>query len=343
MSLTKKFGIGLAALTIAGGMSGANAAENWSMATPWGGGPLLEQAAKGVASEIELLTGGAYKIEVFPGGTLGKALKVTDTVSKGVAQMGHNWPGYDWGVDRTGVLFGGFAGTMPHEQMVHWLHKGGGDQMWMDWRMDKFNVAAFPCSSAPREIFMHSHKRIEQLSDYKGVKMRTSGAWAEIAQTLGASTVILAGSEVYPALERKVVDAIEWAGPKQNMDAGYDKIAKYIILPGIHQPNAMHECLVNANAWNSLSKDQQTIMTHAGRLGVYDFYEQIGHDDAIAFTKLLNGPNEIVDITQEFKDAAKKATDEWSAKQGEGNEWFAKVWKSQQDYAEAWKFSSRYR
>ena len=143
MSFTKKLGISLAALTIAGGMSSANAQERWSMATPWGGGPLLEQAAKGAASEIKLLTGGAIEVEVFPGGTLGKALKVTDTVSKGVAQMGHNWPGYDWGIDRTGVLFGGFAGTMPHEQMVHWLHKGGGADMWMEWRMDKFNVAAF--------------------------------------------------------------------------------------------------------------------------------------------------------------------------------------------------------
>lgn len=343
MSLTRKFGIGLAALTIVGGTSATNAAERWSMATPWGGGPLLEIAAKGAASEIELLTGGEITIEVFPGGTLGKALKVTDTVSKGVAMIGHNWAGYDWGIDRTGVLFGGFAGSMPHQQMMHWLFAGGGAEMWMEWRKDVFNVAAFPCGSLPREVFMHSHKRIETLEDYKGVKMRTSGAWAEIAQTLGASTVILAGSEVYPALERKVVDAIEWGGPKQNMDAGYEKIAKYIILPGIHQPLAVHECVVNMDAWNNLSDSQQKIMQHAGRLITYEFYEQIGHDDAIAFAKLMNGPNEIVEITDEFKEAAKKATDEWSAAQGTDNEWFAKVWKSQQDYAEAWKFADRYR
>ena len=64
--------------------------------------------------------------------------------------------------------------------------------------------------SAPRELFAHSHKPIRSLDDYKGMKVRTAGAWAEIAQKLGASTVILAGAEVYPALERKVVDAIEW-------------------------------------------------------------------------------------------------------------------------------------
>ncbi|MCY4502057.1 MAG: C4-dicarboxylate ABC transporter substrate-binding protein, partial [Alphaproteobacteria bacterium] len=76
------------------------------MATPWGGGPLLEYTAKGIAKEIEFLTNGEIKVEVFPGGTLGKALKVTETVRKGVAEISHNWAGYDWGVDRTGVLFG---------------------------------------------------------------------------------------------------------------------------------------------------------------------------------------------------------------------------------------------
>lgn len=343
MNFCKASAAMLSAAAISAFALSAHAAERWSMATPWGGGPLLEQGAKGAAAEIELLTNGEITIEVFPGGTLGKALKVTETVSKGVAKIGHNWPGYDWGIDRTGVLFGGFAGTMPHNQMMHWLFAGGGADLWMEWRMDVFNVAGFPCSSLPREIFMHSHKRIETLADYKGVKMRTSGAWAEIAQTLGASTVILAGSEVYPALERKVVDAIEWGGPKQNMDAGYDKIAKYIILPGIHQPNAIHECIVNADAWNGLSEHQQTIMQRAGRLNTYDMYEKVGQDDAIAFVKLMEGPNEIVEITQEFKDAAKVATDKWSSAQGADNPWFAKVWKSQQDYAELWKFADRYR
>ena len=68
----------------------ATAAENWSMATPWGGGPLLEYNAKGIAKDIEFLSNDDIKVEVFPGGTLGKALKVSDTVKKGVAEIGHN-------------------------------------------------------------------------------------------------------------------------------------------------------------------------------------------------------------------------------------------------------------
>ncbi len=331
---------------VVGAVAGASVpaqAQNWSMATPWGGGPLLEYNAKGIAKDIEFLSDNKIKVEVFPGGTLGKALKVTDTVKKGVAQIGHNWAGYDWGIDRTGVLFGGFAGTMAHEKMVHWLFRGGGAELLMEWRLAKFNVAAFPCGSQPAEVFLHTHKKIASLEDYKGVKVRTSGAWAEIAQTLGASTVILPGSEVYPALERKVVDGIEWGTPFMNESAGYEKIAKYIVVPGIHQPSAFHECVVNKGVWDGLSDRQKKLLAVAGERMVFNFWMEVGHKDAPAFNKFMKSGNEIVDLDAGFKAAAKKAIADWASKQGEGNEWFAKVWKHQQDYAASWAQSARYR
>lgn len=324
-------------------MAGAASAENWSMATPWGGGPLLEYAAKGVAKDITFLTNEEITVEVFPGGTLGKALKVTETVNKGVAQVGHNWAGYDWGVDRTGVLFGGFAGTMPHEQMMHWMFRGGGADLLMEWRLAKFGVGSVPCGSAPREIFMHSHKKVATLEDYKGMKVRTSGAWAEIAQTLGASTVILAGAEVYPALERKVVDGIEWGTPSMNVAHGFAKVANYIVVPGIHQPTAFHECVVNKAAWEGLSDRNKKLVQLAGQQMTLNFWMQLGHEDAPAFDDYMKSGNEVVELDENFKAEAKKAIDAWAEEQGKDNEWFAKVWASQQAYAETWSKAHLYR
>ena len=54
----------------------AQAQHNWKMATSWGGGPLMEIGAKAFADEIAFLTEGRLTVEVFPGGTLGKALTV---------------------------------------------------------------------------------------------------------------------------------------------------------------------------------------------------------------------------------------------------------------------------
>ena len=92
---TKKALLGAALGAILAAPATSMAVEQWSMATAWGGGPFLKDWAEGYARTVERLTGGEIKIQVFPGGTLGKALKVSDTVKSGVAQIGHTWMGYD--------------------------------------------------------------------------------------------------------------------------------------------------------------------------------------------------------------------------------------------------------
>jgi TRAP-type mannitol/chloroaromatic compound transport system substrate-binding protein len=336
--------IGLAGLLGFGAVGTAQAQQKLDMATPWGGGIMLEFVARGAAANMEMTTNDTIKVEVYPGGTLGKALKVTDTVAKGVAHTSHNWPGYDWGVDKTAILFGGFAGSMEWDKMMHWMFRGGGQEMMMEWRLEKFKVASIPCGSAPREIFAHSHKAVRNLEDYKGMKVRTAGAWAEIAQKLGASTVILAGAEVYPALERKVVDAIEWGTPTHNIVMGFEKVAKYIIVPGVHQPLAVHECEFTKSVWDGFTDRQKTQLKAAGQLMTWDLYMKLGNDDAPNWMTYVNSKkNEIIDLPQEFKDAAKAATDEWVSEQDQSNTWFTKVWKSQVDYSNLWSQAHRYR
>ena len=65
--------IGLAGLLGLGAVSTSQAATKLDMATPWGGGVMLEYVARGAAANMELFTSNNVKVEVFPGGTLGKA------------------------------------------------------------------------------------------------------------------------------------------------------------------------------------------------------------------------------------------------------------------------------
>ena len=112
----------------------------------------------------------------------------------------------------------------------------------------------------------------------KGLKIGTSGAWAEIAGRLGASTVILPGAEVYPALERGVVDAIEWGSASANLPSGFHKIAKYVIMPGIHQPGAVFECAFNLDVWNRISDRDQEMLRLAGRLMTLDSWTRYAYN-----------------------------------------------------------------
>ena len=110
------------------------------MATGWPGGPLMDIGSKAYADKVAELSDGRIKIQVFPGGALGNALKVSETVKNGVAELGHTWMGYDWGADTTTVLFGGYAGSMDTERMLHWIYEGGGLELQRQYRDEKFGV-----------------------------------------------------------------------------------------------------------------------------------------------------------------------------------------------------------
>ena len=112
--------LALGAAPLAQAQSGPS--YTWKMATGWPGGPLMDIGSKAFAERMAVLSGGRFKIQTFPGGALGNALKVPETVKNGLAEVGHTWMGYDWGKDQTTVLFGGYAGSFDTERMLHWLY-----------------------------------------------------------------------------------------------------------------------------------------------------------------------------------------------------------------------------
>lgn len=314
-----------------------------SMATPWAGGHWFE-SAKGFASLVNNLTENRVRIDVYPAGTLGSALKVTETVQKGIAQAGHNWAGYDWAIDRTGVLLASWAGGMTPEEYILWLYSDGGAELWKTWRQEKFDVVAVPCGVHEPDIFMHAHKPVKTLEDLKGLKLRTSGAWAEIAPKLGISTVILPGSEVFTALDRKVVDAVEFGGPSLNLTEGFHKIAKYVIMPGLHSPGGMYECIFNKSVWSKLSDRDRQMIEYAGRLTVMDTWINFAKSDFDAYKTMRESPNvEIVRVDAEVTKAAQVASRQWAEEQAGKNEWFKRVYEQQSAFLERMKLWPEFR
>ncbi len=310
---------------------GAAKAAEWSMAAPWGGGVFLEDA-KEFAEMVKFMTEGRIDITVFPAGTLGKALKVTDTVKSGVAQAGHNWMGYDWGIDKTTVIFAGYAGGLTEEEQFLWLYEAGGAALWEEYRMEKFGVVSIPCGIFPSEVFLHSKRKVTNLAEYKGIKQRTAGAWAEIGGNLGASTVILPGAEVYAALERGVIDATEWSSPSANEPVGFHKIAKYIIFPGVHQPSAVQECQFNKAAWGAVSERDQKMIRLAARLSTFDAWRDHAYKDLGAYQRFEKSGNTMLRLEPEFINIAQKAANDWADEQVAGNAWFKKMLNHQRGF-----------
>ncbi len=336
----------VAAVTIAAGLTLARdaAAEvKWKMATSWGGGPLMEIGAKALAEQIEFLTEGRVKVQVFPSGTLSKGLDVRSAVRKGVAEIGHTWMGYDWGKDKTTVLFGGFAGSMDSERMLHWIYEGGGLEMWRQYNEEKFDLVSFPAFIRTAEAFLHSRKAVRTLDDLKGLKFRTAGAWLEISKSLGAAPVTMPGGEVYAALERGAIDATEWGTLYENQTTGFHKIAKYVIIPGVHQPVAPFEMVINPKAWAGISDRDKQLVELAAKIVTFESWTKIGHEDAKALEFYKKAGNVIIELDAAVQKRAKKLAMDWAMVQAKDNAWFDKVLKHQIAYEKLWKGAASYR
>jgi TRAP-type mannitol/chloroaromatic compound transport system substrate-binding protein len=74
---------------------------------------------------------------------------------------------------------------------------------------------------------------------------------------------VLPGGEIFPALERGVIDAAEFVGPFQDRRLGLHKAAKFYYTSGWHEPATVSELLINKAAWDKLPADLKAIVQNA--------------------------------------------------------------------------------
>jgi TRAP-type mannitol/chloroaromatic compound transport system substrate-binding protein len=106
-------------------------------------------------------------------------------------------------------------------------------------------------------------KEIKSVDDLKGVKMRIPGLAGRVYKELGVDSRLIAPGEIFPNLERGVIDAAEFVGPYLDRQLGLHKVAKYYYTTGWHEMATASEVIINKAKWNSLPKDLQAIVENA--------------------------------------------------------------------------------
>jgi TRAP-type mannitol/chloroaromatic compound transport system substrate-binding protein len=234
------------------------------MVMPWSKGLLFYDMAQHFADSVALASGGRLDIKLFSAGELVGAMESFDAVSKGSAEIGHDWPGYWKGKNENFVSFASVPFGLDAEGYNIWLYERGGLEQ-MQELYGRYNLVAFPCGNGGQEMGLFSNKKATKLQDFKGMRIRTPGWFMDIMNSLGASVSPLPGGEVYLALERGVIDAAEFSTPAINYPMGFDEITKYVIEPGVHQPSVQTSCFINKDAWDKLPADLQWIVKIAAK------------------------------------------------------------------------------
>lgn len=156
-----------------------------------------------------------------------------------------------------------------------WLYHGDGLELTRALFAD-FNVLNFPGGNTGVQMGGWFRRELHGLQDLRGLKMRIPGLGGRVMDRLGVTVQVLAGGDIYPALERGAIDATEWVGPYDDEKLGFDEVAKYYYYPGWWEPGPALSFYVNRDAWDRLPATYQHALevaaaeANVGMLAAYD-------------------------------------------------------------------------
>ena len=301
----------------------AAAPIKWKMQTCWDAGTVGYTKFQDFGKKVSEMTEGQLLIECLPAGAIVGTFEMFDAVKSGVFDAYHSFDVYWPGKIPVATFLSSYPFAMDRpDQWDTWYQVLGGKEIARE-AYGKHNMMYLGPIQHDDNL-IHSKKPIRSFEDFKGKKIRyPGGIIADIYRAAGVSTVLLPGGEVYPALEKGVIDASDFVGWAVNYNLGFAEIAKYIIIgppstPCLHQPCDLMSIEVNMNKWKALPKHLQVLLEAAVAWHSIDHYTAIQKADLEAIPKYLAKGVEIIRLKdsdiEKFKKFAPELWVAWAKK-----------------------------
>jgi TRAP-type C4-dicarboxylate transport system substrate-binding protein len=241
-----------------------------------------DEAAKLFCERVNKLSGGRIEMKNFDAEVLLGIGETFKGVASGVADVAVTSPIYHRGI----VPVAYYLWAVPFfpndhlEFMELWYQVLGGKEIWRE-AYAKHGVMALTYECSDEWGTMVSTKPIRKFSDYKGMKVRAFGIWADWLVHNGASIVTVPGGEIYMAIQTKIVDAAAFGSPDAWYGAKLYEVCKYFINPSII-PYDTCEVIMNLKTFNEMPPDLQEVMLSASRIHNLDLSARTVQTDAKA-------------------------------------------------------------
>ena len=267
---------------------------------------------------VEAMSGGRIQIKFYAAGELIPALGGFDAVRQGTVDM--NWGNaYFWaGTSFAAQYFTAVPFGMDPLAMDAWLIEGGGQALW-DEVYAPYGLKALAAGNTGMQMTGWFRKPIESVDDFKGLRMRIPGLAGKVYEKLGVTVRLLPGGEIFPALQRGVIDAAEFVGPYQDRKLGLMNAAKYYYMTGWHEPSNVSELLMNKKMWEGLPPDLQEVIKNAATACNQTGFAWSNAVNAEALDDLVNNHGVIIgalsdDIIKSLRKQTFETLDELTAK-----------------------------
>lgn len=215
-------------------------------------------------------------VTVYPAAQLGSESELLEQLVAGELDLAITGPSFlaMWHPP-VGVLDAAFA----TRDLDHMLEMAGGDKMAPEWEelRKKFDVRVLD-TWAYGSRHLTSNVPIRNPDDLKSFRLRAPGSriYQASAESLGASPMPIAFSEVYLALQQGIADGQENPVPVIK-SMGFHEVQKCLNLTGHIQSSL--QILVNERTWKRLTVDQQKALQDSIQELGNEVYEGLVKDE----------------------------------------------------------------
>ncbi|NBC34275.1 MAG: twin-arginine translocation signal domain-containing protein [Alphaproteobacteria bacterium] len=306
----KTLAAGSAAVAAAGTIAAPHVASaqaeglNFRIQSSWQPGTTGYEIFENWCGSIVELTDGELALSPFPAGAVSGDFQLFDAVRNGVLEGMNLFTVYWAGRMPAGVFLSSFPMGLnhPHQwDMMFWSY--GGTEIARE--LYERNGLYFVGHVHHDMNLIHSKVPINSLADFEGLKLRVPGGIvADCFAAIGARTTLLPGSEVYPALERGVIDAADYTGPAVNYELGFHQVTDVVVMgppstPCLHQPVDLMDISFSLRAWNRLSDRLKDLMEDLVKGYSVTHYTAIQEANKTAWQALTEAGTTITRLSEE--------------------------------------------
>ena len=294
-------------------LAAAQQTVTWRMQALWDGGTTPQKFEETFVARVAELTGGRFKLNLFAAGQIVPAAQAFDAVRGGAFELMKTFDGYEAGK----IPAFAFTSTVPFgfpesDQYEAWFYERGGLALAREayGQAGLFYIAPTVYGQEP----LHSKVAIRSMADLKGKKGRFVGLASSVMGAFGVAVTPLPTGEVYSALDKGVIDFADRGDLTANFEAGLAEVAKFVIVPGFHQPTTATSYVANRAAYDKLPAEFKAALAIAAREVSSALRQRILVTDTTALAKYREKGCEIIRFNEaEIAAARPKAVEAWKA------------------------------
>lgn len=298
------------------------------------GFPLFGTSVDEYAELVSELSDGRIEVKVDSRNKHKSAFGIFDFVKSGQYDIGQSASYYYGGKDPDTLFFTTMPFGMTAAEQTAWFYEGGGLDLANE-VYGKHGLEVMPAGNTGMQMGGWFRKEINSVEDLQGLKMRIPGFGGKVMAGVGAVPTNIPAGELFQALERGTIDALEWVGPSLDLRMGFHKVASFY-YSGWHEPSTELMYFFNKEKMESLPAWAQSVLRNAAKLTAHNMTTQTFHASAENWSQISKQfPDvQIKQFPASVIAALRESNDKLIAAEAQRSEIAARIVDSQKSYLE---------